>query len=316
MEAQEQTQPGVRKVEETPADNRRGGDVRTLLSPKTRRLHARASWASPPSPPATGSRSTTTRTRRSSSTSVRGHAHRRSRRRAADRERRARRSSSRSTSSTACATRATRRPSSSSTSARWPRGRTWATSTPRSAILETERGHRGRGRRAGRREPGGVLGAASRPARRRRARSRSSIRPASARRSPPRPTSTRSEAGLNDQEVRRMDRYVQFAVAAAMEAVTDAGLDLDEVDRERMAVTLGSAVGGTMVLEDDYVVGHEPRREVARRPRVRAAVPLPRARPEQPGGRGRAQVRRPRAVGRRLHRLHVRASTRSATATS
>ncbi len=35
MEAQEQTQPGVRKVEDTPADNRRGGDVRTLLSPKS-----------------------------------------------------------------------------------------------------------------------------------------------------------------------------------------------------------------------------------------------------------------------------------------
>jgi putative monooxygenase len=35
MEAQEQTQPGVRKVDETPADNRRGGDVRTLLSPKS-----------------------------------------------------------------------------------------------------------------------------------------------------------------------------------------------------------------------------------------------------------------------------------------
>jgi putative monooxygenase len=35
MEAQEQTQPGIRKVEETPADNRRGGDVRTLLSPKS-----------------------------------------------------------------------------------------------------------------------------------------------------------------------------------------------------------------------------------------------------------------------------------------
>jgi putative monooxygenase len=34
MEAQ-QTQPGIRKVEETPADTRRGGDVRTLLSPKT-----------------------------------------------------------------------------------------------------------------------------------------------------------------------------------------------------------------------------------------------------------------------------------------
>ena len=34
----------------------------------------------------------------------------------------------------------------------------------------------------------------------------------------------------------------------------DAGLNLDQVDRERLAVTLGSAVGGTMVLERDYVV--------------------------------------------------------------
>lgn len=30
-----QQQPGIRKSEEAPADNRRGGDVRTLLSPKT-----------------------------------------------------------------------------------------------------------------------------------------------------------------------------------------------------------------------------------------------------------------------------------------
>ena len=35
MEAQEETQPAVRKVDETAADNRRGGDVRTLLSPKS-----------------------------------------------------------------------------------------------------------------------------------------------------------------------------------------------------------------------------------------------------------------------------------------
>lgn len=28
-------QPSIRKVDEAPADNRRGGDVRTLLSPKT-----------------------------------------------------------------------------------------------------------------------------------------------------------------------------------------------------------------------------------------------------------------------------------------
>ncbi len=61
-------------------------------------------------------------------------------------------------------------------------------------------------------------------------------------------------AGLDDQEINRMDRYVQFAVAAGLEAVADSGLDLDQADRSRIGVTLGSAVGGTMVLEHDYVV--------------------------------------------------------------
>ncbi|MBA3365921.1 MAG: beta-ketoacyl-[acyl-carrier-protein] synthase family protein [Actinobacteria bacterium] len=61
-------------------------------------------------------------------------------------------------------------------------------------------------------------------------------------------------AGLDDQEISRMDRSVQFAVAAALEAVHDSGLTLEEVDRDRLGVTLGSAVGGTMQLEDDYVV--------------------------------------------------------------
>ena len=64
-----------------------------------------------------------------------------------------------------------------------------------------------------------------------------------------------------------MDRYIQFAAASAIEAIEDSGLQLDEldadrsqsgvqdqaVDRGRMAVTLGSAVGGTMALEDGYV---------------------------------------------------------------
>ncbi len=61
------------------------------------------------------------------------------------------------------------------------------------------------------------------------------------------------EAGLSEHEVRRMDRYIQFAAAAGTEAIADSALDLEDVDRERMAVTLGSAVGGTMALEDGYV---------------------------------------------------------------
>jgi len=75
------------------------------------------------------------------------------------------------------------------------------------------------------------------------------------------------EAGLTEHDTRRMDRYIQFAAASAIEAIEDSGIQLDEldadrsqsgvqdqaVDRGRMAVTLGSAVGGTMALEDGYV---------------------------------------------------------------
>ena len=50
-------------------------------------------------------------------------------------------------------------------------------------------------------------------------------------------------AGLTEHEVRRMDRYIQFAAAAGMEAITDSGLGLEEIDRSRMGVSLGSAGG-------------------------------------------------------------------------
>jgi minimal PKS ketosynthase (KS/KS alpha) len=50
-----------------------------------------------------------------------------------------------------------------------------------------------------------------------------------------------------------MDRYVQFAAAAAMEAVSDSGLADVTIDGERMGVSLGSAVGGTTLLEQDYL---------------------------------------------------------------
>jgi 3-oxoacyl-[acyl-carrier-protein] synthase II len=44
--------------------------------------------------------------------------------------------------------------------------------------------------------------------------------------------------------VRRLDRFVQFAVVAAREAIVDAGLDMDEKTRGRTAVIVGSGVGG------------------------------------------------------------------------
>ncbi|MFI0717622.1 beta-ketoacyl-[acyl-carrier-protein] synthase family protein [Streptomyces sp. NPDC021224] len=69
-------------------------------------------------------------------------------------------------------------------------------------------------------------------------------------------------AGLTRQEVFRNDRSVQFALVAADEAVADSGLELDAagpggVDHDRMAVCLGSAVGASTRLEDEYVVASD-----------------------------------------------------------
>lgn len=59
--------------------------------------------------------------------------------------------------------------------------------------------------------------------------------------------------GLGRQERDRQDRYIQFALVAADEAIRDAGLDPDRTDPWRTGVSLGSAVGGTTRLEHDYV---------------------------------------------------------------
>ncbi|MFF4802801.1 beta-ketoacyl-[acyl-carrier-protein] synthase family protein [Streptomyces sp. NPDC001351] len=58
--------------------------------------------------------------------------------------------------------------------------------------------------------------------------------------------------GLRPQEVRRMDRAAQFAVVAARGAVADSGIELDSYDPFRVGVTIGSAVGATTGLDQEY----------------------------------------------------------------
>ncbi|MHA6763604.1 beta-ketoacyl-[acyl-carrier-protein] synthase family protein [Streptacidiphilus sp. PAMC 29251] len=59
--------------------------------------------------------------------------------------------------------------------------------------------------------------------------------------------------GLTPQQIRRMDRAAQFAVVSAREAVADSGLELAAIAPERIGVSVGSAVGCTMGLEQEYV---------------------------------------------------------------
>ncbi len=57
-------------------------------------------------------------------------------------------------------------------------------------------------------------------------------------------------AYIKSKEARRMDRFVQFAVAASLLALEDAGLSVTEQNAERVGVVIGSGIGGLQTLED------------------------------------------------------------------
>ncbi len=62
------------------------------------------------------------------------------------------------------------------------------------------------------------------------------------------------ELGLDEDEVKRMDRYVQFAVVAANAAIKDAALDFSKVDTRRVGVSLANAICGTKYMEEEFAL--------------------------------------------------------------
>ncbi len=55
---------------------------------------------------------------------------------------------------------------------------------------------------------------------------------------------------ISAKEARRMDRFIQFGMAAGIEAVQDAGLEATEENAERIGVSIGSGIGGMQYIED------------------------------------------------------------------
>ena len=53
------------------------------------------------------------------------------------------------------------------------------------------------------------------------------------------------------KEVSRVDRYTQFAFAAADEAIKDSGLDLETADKKRIGVIYSSGIGGIKSFHDE-----------------------------------------------------------------
>jgi 3-oxoacyl-[acyl-carrier-protein] synthase II len=55
---------------------------------------------------------------------------------------------------------------------------------------------------------------------------------------------------MDVKEAKKMDRFSQFAVYAAMEAFEDSGLSIEAIDPERMGVCLGTGQGGSASIEE------------------------------------------------------------------
>ncbi|MBR4499650.1 MAG: beta-ketoacyl-ACP synthase II [Paludibacteraceae bacterium] len=58
---------------------------------------------------------------------------------------------------------------------------------------------------------------------------------------------------IDRKEARKMDRYAQFSVCVADEALKDSGLDLEQEDRSRVGVIWGSGMGGLLSTEEEII---------------------------------------------------------------
>ena len=59
-------------------------------------------------------------------------------------------------------------------------------------------------------------------------------------------------AFIDKKEARRMDRFTQFAIAAAKMALDDSGIDLEKADKSRIGSFVGSGIGGMDTLHEQY----------------------------------------------------------------
>jgi 3-oxoacyl-[acyl-carrier-protein] synthase II len=58
---------------------------------------------------------------------------------------------------------------------------------------------------------------------------------------------------IDQRESKRMDRFSQFAVAAAIQAVDDSGLDFSKEDTFRVGVIVGTGIGGIREIEEQHI---------------------------------------------------------------
>jgi len=66
-----------------------------------------------------------------------------------------------------------------------------------------------------------------------------------------------TEHGLSKKEARRFERFVQYAIVAADEAMAQSGIDMEQEDPTRAAVIFGAGIGGIDELQNGFYTLHD-----------------------------------------------------------
>ena len=72
------------------------------------------------------------------------------------------------------------------------------------------------------------------------------------------------EQYMSVKDARRMDEFMHYGIAAGVQAVGDAGLDFDKLERDRCGVVTGAGIGGLWTIEETHAAyvdsGRNPRK--------------------------------------------------------
>ena len=61
-------------------------------------------------------------------------------------------------------------------------------------------------------------------------------------------------SGLSPKEIRRIDPFIQYALTASDQAIKDADLSLENIEKTRIGVSIGSGIGGLGSIEDNALI--------------------------------------------------------------
>lgn len=62
------------------------------------------------------------------------------------------------------------------------------------------------------------------------------------------------EQYLNPKEARRMDLFIQYGMAAGIQAIRDSGIEVTDANAERIGINIGSGIGGLPLIEETHAI--------------------------------------------------------------